>query len=72
MQYCTPALDDEVALTRDIRIADLKARLGPPLSEDVAGDETVLFYAGGGVVLEFAFDGTGRLKRWNLYPEREE
>jgi hypothetical protein len=72
MQYSTPALDDEVALTRDILIADLKARLGPPLSEDVSGDETVLFYVGGGVVLEFAFDGAGHLKRWNLYPERAE
>jgi hypothetical protein len=24
------------------------------------------------VVLEFAFDGAGHLKRWNLYPERAE
>ena len=72
MQYSTPVLDDEVALTRDIHIADLKARLGPPISEDVDCDGTVLFYVGGGVVLEFEFDGEGRLKRWNLYPEREE
>lgn len=69
MSYSTPALDEELALTRDTRIADLRAHLGPPTSEDGADGETVLFYAGGGVVLEFEFDANGRLKRWNLYPE---
>lgn len=69
MTFCTPALDDELALTRDMGIDDLRAHLGAPVSEDVGEDETVLFYTGGGVVLEFEFDGEGRLKRWNLYPE---
>lgn len=68
LTYCTPELDDELALTRDVRVQDIKSRLGPPFSEDIEVDETVLFYEGGGVVLEFEFDARGRLKRWNLYP----
>ena len=72
LQFSTPSLDDEVALTRDVHMDDLKARLGPPVSEDGDAEETVLFYVGGGVVLEFEFDAEGRLKRWNLYPERDD
>ena len=69
MSYASPALDEELALTRETSMDDLRAHLGPPSSEDADDDETVLFYAGGGVVLEFEFDAAGRLKRWNLYPE---
>ncbi len=70
MTYCTPALDEDLALTRDLSLTELKQRLGPPVSEDSDDNETVLFYAGGGIVIEFEFDREGRLKRCNLYPER--
>jgi hypothetical protein len=70
MQYSTPVLDAGVALTRDTSMADLRQSLGPPASEDVGTDETVLFYTGDGLVLEFEFDAAGHLKRWNLYPDR--
>jgi hypothetical protein len=37
---------------------------------DTEPDETVLTYTRKGITMEFELDGeTGRLKRWNLYPE---
>lgn len=69
MNFGTPTLDEDFALTRDTHIEQVRARLGPATSEDVDDHETVLFYTGGGIVLEFEFDADGRLKRWNLYPD---
>jgi hypothetical protein len=71
MGYSTPVLDDELTLTPDVLADDIKQKLGPPSDEQIDIDETVLVYAGGGIVVEFEFDADGRLKRWNLYPQTE-
>lgn len=69
-RYSTPSLDGELTLTAGIGPDTIRTRLGEPLSEDAANDDSVLIYAGDGVVLEFEFDAQCRLKRWNVYPEK--
>jgi hypothetical protein len=69
-RYSTPSLDGELTLTARTRSDTIRARLGEPLSEDAATADSVLIYAGEGVVLEFEFDAEGSLKRWNVYPEK--
>lgn len=68
--YATPSLDGELTLTPATTPDQIRARLGEPLSEDTDEATSVLIYAGEGIVLEFEFDPSGSLKRWNVYPEK--
>ncbi len=61
---------DGIRLSRETDQPRLERLLGAPDSADIDPGETVLYYTQRGVAMEFELDGpTGRLKRWNLYPE---
>jgi len=67
LRGCTP---DGIRLSRDTDRELLERLLGLPTSVDTEVRETILFYTRKKIALEFEMDGkTGRLKRWNLYPE---
>ena len=61
---------DGIRLSRDSDQASVERLFGAADSVDTEPREHILYYAREGVEMEFEFDGkSGRLKRWNLYPE---
>lgn len=59
-----------IGLSPDTKLELLFQLLGSPEKADSDAPETVLHYTRQGIAMEFEMDGaTGRLKRWNLYPE---
>ncbi len=73
LRFCRPRLcgctPDGTLLSRDTDRKSLERLFGPAEGVDTDPDETILFYGRLGVRMEFEVDGgTGRLKRWNLYP----
>lgn len=74
VSFCSPhvcgAVPDGTQLSGDIEQAALEHLFGPADSRDVDPDEISLFYSRQKVTMEFELNGrTGKLKRWNLYPD---
>ena len=63
-----PQIRGGMRLTQRTGRKELLRHFGRPVSEDSDSDETILYYVRGGVTMEFELDGSGHLKRWNLYP----
>jgi hypothetical protein len=63
-----PQIRGGIRLTQRTGREELLRYFGRPVSEDCDSDETILYYLRGGVTMEFELDGSGHLKRWNLYP----
>ena len=63
-----PHIRGGIRLTHRTGREELLKSFGTPVSEDSDSDETILYYLRHGVTMEFELDGSGHLKRWNLYP----
>jgi hypothetical protein len=60
----------EMVLTPQVDSRALRERLGEPTSEDTDDRESILNYSRRGITMEFELDASsGRLKRWNLFPD---
>jgi hypothetical protein len=59
---------DGMTLSCETTQAQVEQKFGPPRSRDRDEDETILFYAGSALTLEFELTPAGNLKRLNIYP----
>ncbi len=77
LQFSKPCLrgfiPDGLHLSPDLVRSDIAKFFGQPKTVDEDADETILFYERQSVTMEFELDGKHeRLKRWNVYPTKEE
>ncbi|MBA4018449.1 MAG: hypothetical protein C0483_14880 [Pirellula sp.] len=74
MAFARPRLSggpaQSIVLSPEVDRARIEQWFGPAESADVDADEAILCYVRQGLTMEFELDGaSGRLKRWNLFPE---
>jgi len=69
LSFSQPVLKDKAVFNQKTTREFVRQIFGTPVTEDVDADETIMTFSKSGIILEFEFNPTGYLKRWNLFPE---
>jgi len=72
LEWSHPHITGAGNLTATITDSQITGWLGAAGDEEKDGNESTLFYPKGEITMEFEFNADGCLKRWNLYPQREQ